>query len=186
MQFSYQKITFLMFFSPFTFSVNDEPPFTTYVSVYDKNKSKFLRQYTHALLHYFTGQKIAFTNSSQCHQLNMSDEVRFQFFIQIFTFCFWTVQSYSYLWQNGIQMIGECVRSSVYTIDSISPSFNSDTLDIIHENLNKFALWTESQWKVSSVRLFVVSSPIQQIITLVSGIGIFLFSCIKDEKGGNK
>lgn len=75
-------------------------------------------------------------------------------------------------------MIGECVRSSVYTIDSISPSFNSDTLDIIHENLNKFALWTESQWKVSSVRLFVVSSPIQQIITLVSGIGIFLFSCI--------
>lgn len=53
-----------------------DPTFPTYVSVYMENKSKNLRQYTHALLHYLTGEKVSASNSSQCRQLGENDQVR--------------------------------------------------------------------------------------------------------------
>lgn len=75
-------------------------------------------------------------------------------------------------------MSGECVKSTVYTVDSISPAFDPESLEIVSEHLDHYSLWTESKWKMSLVRVFVVSSPLQQTITLISGIVLFVVSFI--------
>lgn len=152
----------------FSFPTDNRPTLPTYVSVYGVGDKKPYQAYVHGLMHLLTGTAVAGVNSSiQCYQMNKQQNTSET-----------GHRRWNYVWLNGRQMNGECIRSNVYTQDVISPAFNSETLEIFPDRLAKYAAWTESKWKGTSFKMFVVSSRTQQILTLMFGIFVLLFSLI--------
>ncbi|KAH9511768.1 hypothetical protein DERF_010201 [Dermatophagoides farinae] len=132
------------------------PPYPSYVSVYQADpRTKILRQYIRRILNYFTGENmhVAF---DKCVSMANSDPY------------------HTYLWQMGQSLLGECVRSNVFTVDCVSPAFDGQTLDIRKSFVdhNEYAAWTESKWDAVSLRIFVQPNPLQQYLIVITGVVI--------------
>lgn len=60
----------------------------------------------------------------------------------------------------------------------MSPAFQvtEDSLYVMTSDASNYSTWTESQWQMTSVRLFLKSSPLQEWLTFITGIVILLSS----------
>ncbi|KPM09438.1 nicastrin-like protein [Sarcoptes scabiei] len=144
-------------------SKESHPPYSTYVNVYRSiyRGQKQFNYYVQLALSYLMGDRLNIT-SEQCYHLAHENN------------------SYSYRWMIGNDFKGHCIRSTVYNFDSLSPAFDSETLDLIFPLIetSEFPAWTESRWKKSSLRIFVQSSFAQQLSTLIVGIIVLFFSFV--------
>lgn len=76
----------------------------------------------------------------------------------------------------GPSLTGECVRSSAYMVPTTSPAIDPTSLAVHPELLAEYSLWTESKWQSSSVRLFVMPSPLQRALVVVLGVLVLTVS----------
>lgn len=72
-------------------------------------------------------------------------------------------------------MNGICYETSVNVSQAESPAFVIDNYDW---KSGQYSTWTESVWQQFSVRIFLKPSKAHEIITLVSGIVVFLVSFV--------
>ncbi|KAH9402215.1 hypothetical protein TYRP_016270 [Tyrophagus putrescentiae] len=130
-----------------------QPPYSTYVSVFQTRNE--LRLVNRALLFRFTGQVMSgITNATECDRLGDAVEDK----------------QFRYWWLYGSSLAGECVRSSAYMVPTTSPAIDPASLTVRTDLLSEYSLWTESKWQSSSVRLFVVPSPLQRALVVVLGL----------------
>ncbi len=73
-----------------------------------------------------------------------------------------------YQWINGT-----CFETTVNVSHAVSPAFVIENYDW---NSGQYSTWTESVWQQFSVRIFLKPSRTHEIITLVSGITVFIIS----------
>lgn len=76
---------------------------------------------------------------------------------------------------------GDCMRSNVFTVDCLSPAFDSQTLDIrkSYVDQNEYAIWTESKWDSVNLRIFVQPNPWQKYFIFIFGLFIsIIFSTL--------
>ena len=73
---------------------------------------------------------------------------------------------------------GVCVRSQAIKTDAISPAFDNYGNEGQITDSNLYSAWTESQWKSVSAQMFIMPSPLQQWLTLITGLIILLVSFI--------
>ena len=100
----------------------------------------------------------------------------------IFYFRFYLIffQQFSYLWMNGYSENGECINSSSYMTLAMSPAIiqKDDSLEIINSLLPYYSIWTESQWRETQLRFFLVPSFIQRSFIVFLGIFILIVSFV--------
>lgn len=138
-----------------TSSNETEPPYSSYVSVYNQNQKK-LREVTQLILFRLTGEIISGVNKTQCNQMAEDEKDK----------------QHTYRW-----MVGDgCIRSSAYMSLTSSPSVDAESMETFDDRFKDYALWTESKWQDISIRMFMMPSFLQQIMTLGLGIIIFVFS----------
>jgi hypothetical protein len=89
-------------------------------------------------------------------------------FLSIIIIC----QLYHYYWMASPSMNGTCIKSQALTTTALSPVFLND--EIVNSSI--YSTWTESQWRVSSARLFLRPSPLEQWLTLIAGLIILCVS----------
>lgn len=136
------------------------PPYPTYISAFPA--SKILREFTRALLFWFTGERSTeIMNRTECDAKNGQND-----------------QQESFQWIAGEHYNGECIHSSAYKIATTSPAINHSTMEIIPENIHLYPIWTESRWSEVSVRMFVVPSLTYEICVVLLGIFIVSWSFI--------
>ncbi|XP_062843896.1 nicastrin [Trichomycterus rosablanca] len=86
---------------------------------------------------------------------------------------------YSYEWVSGPasenHTTGEpfCVRSSVFLTKAKSPAF-----ELREYGSKEYSTWTESRWKRTDARIFLIASPQLEMLTLGVGIAILLVSLL--------
>ncbi|XP_010562441.1 PREDICTED: nicastrin isoform X3 [Haliaeetus leucocephalus] len=86
---------------------------------------------------------------------------------------------YEYAWvqgslePNSTSRVPYCVRSTVHLSKALSPAF-----ELRQWGSTEYSTWTESRWKEIHARIFLVASKELEIITLVVGIAILIFSLI--------
>uniref|UniRef100_A0A7M4F4S1 Nicastrin n=1 Tax=Crocodylus porosus TaxID=8502 RepID=A0A7M4F4S1_CROPO len=86
---------------------------------------------------------------------------------------------YEYSWvqgprdPNSTSRIPFCVRSTVHLSKALSPAF-----ELKQWGSTEYSTWTESRWKDIRARIFLVASRELEIITLVVGIAILVFSLL--------
>lgn len=151
-----------------------EPSLSNYLT------EKKLRSITHRLLFCFTGEKVTAANFSSCVSLNNQKNVSVSVFIytyfQQFS-AFWVSQESFHLWLNGESMTGECIKSSTYRFKTLTPALDQDDyLNVIEKNLPEYALWTESGWQETSLRIFVIPSSSHETFTFIIGIILLVVS----------
>ncbi|NWH72475.1 NICA protein, partial [Piaya cayana] len=88
-------------------------------------------------------------------------------------------QLYDYAWvqgslePNSTSRAPYCVRSTVHLSKALSPAF-----ELRQWGSTEYSTWTESRWKEIRARIFLVASKELEIITLVVGIIILVFSLL--------
>uniref|UniRef100_UPI00358FE7AE nicastrin n=1 Tax=Myxine glutinosa TaxID=7769 RepID=UPI00358FE7AE len=83
-------------------------------------------------------------------------------------------EMYKYMWiVTQDDSDGVCVRSTTRLLEGISPAFLK-LPEGMHQN--DFSTWTESQWKLTQARLFLVSSPWLEHLTLAVGFVVLILS----------
>uniref|UniRef100_A0A8B9U0K7 Nicastrin n=1 Tax=Anas zonorhyncha TaxID=75864 RepID=A0A8B9U0K7_9AVES len=86
---------------------------------------------------------------------------------------------YDYAWvqgslePNSTTRVPYCVRSTVHLTKALSPAF-----ELRQWGSTEYSTWTESRWKEIRARIFLVASKELEIITLVVGIAILVFSLL--------
>ncbi|NXI56435.1 NICA protein, partial [Chloroceryle aenea] len=86
---------------------------------------------------------------------------------------------YEYAWvqgsldPNSTARVPYCVRSTVHLSKALSPAF-----ELRQWGSTEYSTWTESRWKEIRARIFLVASKELEIITLVVGISILVFSLL--------
>uniref|UniRef100_A0A8B9BTK5 Nicastrin n=1 Tax=Anser brachyrhynchus TaxID=132585 RepID=A0A8B9BTK5_9AVES len=86
---------------------------------------------------------------------------------------------YDYAWvqgsldPNSTTRVPYCVRSTVRLSKALSPAF-----ELRQWGSTEYSTWTESRWKEIRARIFLVASKELEIITLVVGIAILVFSLL--------
>ncbi|XP_074785067.1 nicastrin [Athene noctua] len=86
---------------------------------------------------------------------------------------------YEYAWvqgslePNSTARVPYCVRSTVRLSKALSPAF-----ELRQWGSTEYSTWTESRWKEIRARIFLVASKELEIITLVVGIAILIFSLL--------
>ncbi|KYO20437.1 nicastrin [Alligator mississippiensis] len=86
---------------------------------------------------------------------------------------------YEYFWAQGprdpnsTSRIPFCVQSTVRLSKALSPAF-----ELKQWGSTEYSTWTESRWKDIRARIFLVASRELEIITLVVGIAILIFSLL--------
>ncbi|RWS07975.1 Nicastrin-like protein [Dinothrombium tinctorium] len=105
------------------------------------------------LLINFTGSVVSHSSKSECMNLMKNNS------------------SFSFTWV-GSGDNGSCISSSCFLTAALSPAFLNDSVDW----KTTYSTWTESEWKISSARLFLKPSFAHEMSTLFAGIGVFLFS----------
>ncbi|NXP73353.1 NICA protein, partial [Ramphastos sulfuratus] len=74
---------------------------------------------------------------------------------------------------NSSSRLPFCVRSTVHLSKALSPAF-----ELRQWGSTEYSTWTESRWKDIRARIFLVASKELEIITLVVGVAILLFSLL--------
>uniref|UniRef100_A0A8B9S4C1 Nicastrin n=1 Tax=Apteryx owenii TaxID=8824 RepID=A0A8B9S4C1_APTOW len=88
-------------------------------------------------------------------------------------------EMYEYAWvqgsldPNSTTRVPYCVRSTVRLSKALSPAF-----ELREWGSTEYSTWTESRWKEIRARIFLVASKELEIITLVVGIAILIFSLL--------
>ncbi|XP_074931391.1 nicastrin [Phalacrocorax aristotelis] len=88
-------------------------------------------------------------------------------------------EMYEYAWvqgsldPNSTSRVPYCVRSTVHLSKALSPAF-----ELRQWGSTEYSTWTESRWKEIRARIFLVASKELEIITLVVGIAILIFSLL--------
>ncbi|KAM4644558.1 nicastrin isoform 2-T2 [Amazona ochrocephala] len=88
-------------------------------------------------------------------------------------------EMYDYAWvqgsldPNSTSRVPYCVRSTVHLSKALSPAF-----ELRQWGSTEYSTWTESRWKEIRARIFLVASRELEIITLVVGIAILVFSLL--------
>ncbi|NXI45574.1 NICA protein, partial [Galbula dea] len=88
-------------------------------------------------------------------------------------------EMYEYAWvqgslePNSSARVPFCVRSTVHLSKALSPAF-----ELRQWGSTEYSTWTESRWKEIRARIFLVASKELEIITLVLGITILIFSLL--------
>ncbi|NXA27892.1 NICA protein, partial [Ibidorhyncha struthersii] len=88
-------------------------------------------------------------------------------------------EMYEYAWvqgsldPNSTSRVPYCVRSTVHLSKALSPAF-----ELRQWGSTEYSTWTESRWKEIRARIFLVASRELEIITLVVGIAILIFSLL--------
>lgn len=131
-------------------------PYPLYVSVDTggHTKANAITLYTRYLLAYLTGSKVEDRGRKNC----TADPQN---------------QIFQYDWMTGsaVNASGICVKSTVMYTIAQSPAY------VLNEwTSTEYSTWTESVWMETSARIFVQPGKVQEAITLVTGIIIFLLS----------
>ncbi|NXN26790.1 NICA protein, partial [Nycticryphes semicollaris] len=88
-------------------------------------------------------------------------------------------EMYDYAWvqgsldPNSTARVPYCVRSTVQLSKALSPAF-----ELRQWGSTEYSTWTESRWKEIRARIFLVASKELEIITLVVGVVILVFSLL--------
>ncbi|NXW64991.1 NICA protein, partial [Eurystomus gularis] len=88
-------------------------------------------------------------------------------------------EMYDYTWvqgslePNSTSRVPYCVRSTVHLSKALSPAF-----ELRQWGSTEYSTWTESRWKEIRARIFLVATKELEIITLVVGIVILVFSLL--------
>ncbi|XP_031564484.1 nicastrin-like [Actinia tenebrosa] len=147
---SFYRTDCSLFKSVFTSSIGAKlpaSPLSRYVSVNTANNT--LTFITHNLLLYFTGEHLL-TKSCSSDKPHVTQRMR----------------------GTGNYSDDICVNGTVYYSVAESPAFLKKEYDS-----TEYSTWAESTWPADlSVRMFLISSPQRQAVTLASGIIITLFS----------
>ncbi|MBZ3891120.1 Nicastrin [Sciurus carolinensis] len=86
---------------------------------------------------------------------------------------------YEYSWVQGplnsneTDRLPRCVRSTARLARALSPAF-----ELSQWSSTEYSTWTESRWKDIHARIFLIASKELELITLMVGFGILLFSLI--------
>ncbi|ESO93681.1 hypothetical protein LOTGIDRAFT_104663, partial [Lottia gigantea] len=140
-------------------------PFPFYVSV-DSNTNQITRL-THSILAQYLGERLVNSTKDDCKQPD-SDKV-----------CHFIL--YNYLWMEGSIKSGSsdregwCIKSTAILSKAQSPAFIIDNYDWLSE---EYSTWTESVWSVFKVRVFLIPSESQKVLTFCVGFGILLVSLV--------
>lgn len=70
---------------------------------------------------------------------------------------------------------GRCIRTTAFYYNAYSPAF-SDTTTLSGTRKQEYSTWTESQWDVTSLRMFKIASPKSQATAI--GVGCMYFVII--------
>lgn len=79
---------------------------------------------------------------------------------------------YTFYWFPNMPGGGECWRSTTLVYRQYSPAFE------LGDYSGRYPTWTESRWAEASMRLFIVSSPFEQFVSLACGLCILIFSFV--------
>lgn len=86
---------------------------------------------------------------------------------------------YEYMWVQGplnsnkTDRLPRCVRSTARLARALSPAF-----ELGQWGSTEYSTWTESRWKDIHARIFLIASKELEIITLVVGFGVLIFSLV--------
>ncbi|XP_004639987.1 nicastrin [Octodon degus] len=86
---------------------------------------------------------------------------------------------YEYSWVQGplnsneTDRLPRCVRSTARLARALSPAF-----ELSQWSSTEYSTWTESRWKDIRARIFLIASKELELITLMVGFGILIFSLI--------
>ncbi|XP_003466619.2 nicastrin isoform X1 [Cavia porcellus] len=86
---------------------------------------------------------------------------------------------YEYSWVQGplnsneTDRLPRCVRSTARLARALSPAF-----ELSQWSSTEYSTWTESRWKDIRARIFLIASKELELITLMVGFGILVFSLI--------
>ncbi|RWS25293.1 Nicastrin-like protein [Leptotrombidium deliense] len=154
-----------LFNSLFGRSMNGKPlDLITSVAGYTREHQMYLIssvvEIVYRLLTNFTGKAITGYSKEMCSDLNKSNS------------------SNAYEWIPKYKLStsnGSCVVSSCFLTEALSPAFIDGESNW---NSNEYSTWTESVWRSSGARIFLMPSLWKELFTLITGIVIFTLSFI--------